>query len=159
MKPGAILASNTSSLKLEDLRTVLARPERLVGIHFFNPVAMMPLVEVVEADGADPAAVRAACAFVKQIDKLPLPVRSAPGFLVNAVLAPRITSYNVCYTKLLRESLAPAKPDEAALGLSYDQIDDFLEGREIGAEAAARLIHIFVTTAHKREPIASIYDQ
>ncbi|MCH2222953.1 MAG: 3-hydroxyacyl-CoA dehydrogenase NAD-binding domain-containing protein, partial [Dechloromonas sp.] len=61
MKPQAILATNTSSLRLEDLRTVLARPERLVGIHFFNPVAMMPLVEVVEAEGADPAAVQAAC--------------------------------------------------------------------------------------------------
>jgi NAD+ synthase len=57
------------------------------------------------------------------------------------------------------ESLAPGKADEVALGLSYDQIDDFLEGREIDADAAARLIHIFVTTAHKREPIASIYDQ
>ncbi len=88
MKPGALLATNTSSLKLEDLRSVLARPERLVGIHFFNPVAMMPLVEVVEADGADGAAVQAACAFVRQIDKLPLPVKSGPGFLVNAVLAP-----------------------------------------------------------------------
>lgn len=57
------------------------------------------------------------------------------------------------------ESLAPAKADEAALGLTYDQIDDFLEGREIDPDAAARLIHIFVTTAHKREPIASVYDQ
>ena len=57
------------------------------------------------------------------------------------------------------ETLAPGKADEAALGLSYDQIDDFLEGREISPEAAARLIHIFSTTAHKRQPIASIYDQ
>lgn len=57
------------------------------------------------------------------------------------------------------ESLEPAKPDEIALGLTYDQIDDFLEGREIDPEAAARLIHIFITTAHKREPIASVYDQ
>ena len=56
------------------------------------------------------------------------------------------------------ETLAPAKPDEAALGLSYDQIDDFLEGRPIDSDAAERLIHIFVTTAHKRQPIASIYD-
>lgn len=111
MKPGAILASNTSSLKLEDLRTVLARPERLVGIHFFNPVAMMPLVEVVEADGADPAAVRAACAFVKQIDKLPLPVRSAPGFLVNAVLAP----YMLAAMRAVDEGLAPETVDEAML--------------------------------------------
>jgi NAD+ synthase len=57
------------------------------------------------------------------------------------------------------ETLAPGKADEAALGLSYDQIDDFLEGKEISPEAAAHLIHIFVTTAHKRQPIASIYDQ
>lgn len=57
------------------------------------------------------------------------------------------------------ESLAPAKADEDALGLSYDQIDDFLEGRSIDAQAAERLIHIFVSTAHKRQPIASVYDQ
>jgi NAD+ synthase len=57
------------------------------------------------------------------------------------------------------ETLAPGKADEAALGLSYDQIDDFLEGRPIDTAAAERLIHIFVTTAHKRQPIASIYDQ
>lgn len=57
------------------------------------------------------------------------------------------------------ETLAPGKADEAALGLSYDQIDDFLEGRPIDSDATERLIHIFVTTAHKRQPIASIYDQ
>jgi len=111
MKPGAILASNTSSLKLEDLRTVLAQPQRLVGIHFFNPVAMMPLVEVVEADRADPAVVRAACAFVKQIDKLPLPVKSAPGFLVNAVLAP----YMLAAMRAVDEGIAPETVDEAML--------------------------------------------
>jgi NAD+ synthase len=57
------------------------------------------------------------------------------------------------------ETLAPGKADEAALGLSYDQIDDFLEGKSIDSDAAERLIHIFLTTAHKRQPIASIYDQ
>ncbi len=57
------------------------------------------------------------------------------------------------------ETLAPAKPDEDALGLSYDQIDDFLEGKKIEAEAENRLIHIFLTTAHKREPIATVYDK
>src|SRR5574343_652012 len=111
MKPGAILATNTSSLKLEDLRTVLQRPERLVGIHFFNPVSMMPLVEVVEAEGADPAAVQAACAFVKQIDKLPLPVKSAPGFLVNAVLAP----YMLAAMQAVDDGVAPETGDEAML--------------------------------------------
>ncbi|MFV0371058.1 MAG: 3-hydroxyacyl-CoA dehydrogenase NAD-binding domain-containing protein [Azonexus sp.] len=111
MKPEAILASNTSSLRLEDLRPVLARPERLVGIHFFNPVAMMPLVEVVEAAGADPAAVRAACAFVRQIDKLPLPVKSAPGFLVNAVLAP----YMLAAMQAVDRGIAPESIDAALL--------------------------------------------
>jgi 3-hydroxyacyl-CoA dehydrogenase / enoyl-CoA hydratase / 3-hydroxybutyryl-CoA epimerase len=111
LKADAILATNTSSLKLEDLRTVLAWPARLVGIHFFNPVAMMPLVEVVEADGADPSAVRAACAFVRQIDKLPLPVKSAPGFLVNAVLAP----YMLAAMRAVDEGIAPETVDEAML--------------------------------------------
>lgn len=111
MKLGALLATNTSSLRLEDLRTVLQRPERLVGIHFFNPVSMMPLVEVVEAEGADPAVVRAACAFVRQIDKLPLPVRSAPGFLVNAVLAP----YMLAAMRAVDEGISPETVDEAML--------------------------------------------
>ncbi|MBL8430221.1 MAG: enoyl-CoA hydratase/isomerase family protein [Dechloromonas sp.] len=111
MKPGAVLATNTSSLRLEDLRTVLSKPERLVGIHFFNPVAMMPLVEVVEAEGADPAAVQAACAFVKQIDKLPLPVKSEPGFLVNAVLAP----YMLAAMRAVDEGISPETVDEAML--------------------------------------------
>ena len=57
------------------------------------------------------------------------------------------------------ESLAPSKPDEEALGLSYDQIDDFLEGKTIAAEAEQRIIHIFLATAHKRQPIATVYDQ
>jgi len=111
LKPDAVLATNTSSLKLEDLRTVLQRPERLVGIHFFNPVAMMPLVEVVQAEGADPAAVQAACAFVRQIDKLPLPVKSTPGFLVNAVLAP----YMLAAMRAVDEGLSPETVDEAML--------------------------------------------
>ncbi|PKO39183.1 MAG: crotonase [Betaproteobacteria bacterium HGW-Betaproteobacteria-6] len=111
MKAGAVLATNTSSLKLEDLRTVLQQPQRLVGIHFFNPVAMMPLVEVVEADLADPAAVQAACAFVKQIDKLPLPVKSEPGFLVNAVLAP----YMLAAMRVVDEGISPETVDEAML--------------------------------------------
>jgi len=57
------------------------------------------------------------------------------------------------------ESLAPSKPDEEALGLTYDQIDDFLEGKKVAPEVEERIIHIFLSTAHKREPIATIYDQ
>ena len=111
MKPDAVLASNTSSLRLEDIATTMKNPARLVGIHFFNPVAMMPLVEVVEAKGADPEMLARAAAFVRQIDKLPLPVKSAPGFLVNAVLGPYMLEAMRC----VDEGIAPETVDEAML--------------------------------------------
>jgi 3-hydroxyacyl-CoA dehydrogenase/enoyl-CoA hydratase/3-hydroxybutyryl-CoA epimerase len=88
MKPGAILATNTSSIPLQDLRATLQRPERLVGLHFFNPVSRLQLVEVVSHDGTDPQILKAALAFVGAIDRLPLPVKSSPGFLVNRALTP-----------------------------------------------------------------------
>jgi 3-hydroxyacyl-CoA dehydrogenase/enoyl-CoA hydratase/3-hydroxybutyryl-CoA epimerase len=88
MKPDAILATNTSSIPLQELSSVLARPERLVGLHFFNPVAQMMLVEVVQGPQTAPDVMAAGQAFARQIDKLPLPCKSAPGFLVNRVLSP-----------------------------------------------------------------------
>jgi 3-hydroxyacyl-CoA dehydrogenase / enoyl-CoA hydratase / 3-hydroxybutyryl-CoA epimerase len=88
MKPGAILATNTSSIPLQDLRATLQRPERLVGLHFFNPVSRLQLVEVVSHDGNDPQILKEALAFVGAIDRLPLPVKSSPGFLVNRALTP-----------------------------------------------------------------------
>ena len=91
LKAGAILATNTSSLMLEPLAEQLAAPGRLVGLHFFNPVAQMPLVEVIESAVTEPQARAAALAFTRAIDKLPLPCRSAPGFLVNRVLMPYMT--------------------------------------------------------------------
>ena len=88
MKPGAILATNTSSIPLQDLRTTLRKPERLVGLHFFNPVSRLQLVEVVSHDGTDAEPLKQALAFVGAIDRLPLPVKSSPGFLVNRALTP-----------------------------------------------------------------------
>jgi 3-hydroxyacyl-CoA dehydrogenase / enoyl-CoA hydratase / 3-hydroxybutyryl-CoA epimerase len=88
MKPGAILATNTSSIPLQDLRTTLQSPERLVGLHFFNPVSRLQLVEVVSHDGSDPQRLKEALAFVGAIDRLPLPVKSSPGFVVNRALTP-----------------------------------------------------------------------
>ena len=88
MKPGAILATNTSSIPLQDLRTTLAKPERLLGLHFFNPVSRLQLVEVVSHDGTDAEMLKQALAFVGAIDRLPLPVKSSPGFLVNRALTP-----------------------------------------------------------------------
>ena len=88
LKPEALLATNTSSIDIGALGVGLQRPERLVGLHFFNPVAHMPLVEIVAAPASGEAAVRTASAFARTLDKLPLPCRSAPGFVVNRVLMP-----------------------------------------------------------------------
>ena len=79
MKPGAILATNTSSIPLQDLRTTLQKPERLLGLHFFNPVSRLQLVEVVSHDGTDAQLLKEALAFVGAIDRLPLPVKSLAG--------------------------------------------------------------------------------
>jgi 3-hydroxyacyl-CoA dehydrogenase/enoyl-CoA hydratase/3-hydroxybutyryl-CoA epimerase len=88
MRPDAILATNTSSIPLEELRTGLKRPERFLGLHFFNPVSRMQLVEVVSHDGVAPDVLAAGQAFLGRIDRLPAPVKSAPGFLVNRALTP-----------------------------------------------------------------------
>jgi 3-hydroxyacyl-CoA dehydrogenase / enoyl-CoA hydratase / 3-hydroxybutyryl-CoA epimerase len=88
MKPGAILATNTSSIVLESLAERLARPERLTGLHFFNPVAQMQLVEIIHTATTDPAVLETAIAFTRKLDKLPVPCRSGPGFIVNRVLMP-----------------------------------------------------------------------
>lgn len=87
-KPDAILATNTSSIPLDEINTVLQNPERLVGIHFFNPVAKMLLVEVVQGEKTAPSVMENAIGFVRKIDRLPLPVKSSPGFLVNRILMP-----------------------------------------------------------------------
>ncbi|SDF62703.1 MULTISPECIES: 3-hydroxyacyl-CoA dehydrogenase NAD-binding domain-containing protein [Rhodanobacteraceae] len=83
-----ILASNTSSIPLDELRQGLKAPQRFLGLHFFNPVAQMPLIEVVRHDALDPAIEKRALAFCKAIGKLPVPVKGTPGFLVNRILMP-----------------------------------------------------------------------
>ncbi len=109
-KPGAILATNTSSLKLADIARSMKNPARLVGLHFFNPVPQLQLVEVVKGDATDPALAQAGAAFVRQIDKLPLPVKDAPGFLVNRVLGP----YMASAFRMLDEGIKAETIDKAA---------------------------------------------
>jgi 3-hydroxyacyl-CoA dehydrogenase/enoyl-CoA hydratase/3-hydroxybutyryl-CoA epimerase len=88
MKTGAVLATNTSSIELEVLGQNLRDPGRLVGLHFFNPVAKMPLVEVISSEQTLAEVRQAGLVFTRKLDKLPLPCRSAPGFVVNRVLMP-----------------------------------------------------------------------
>ena len=111
MRPDALLATNTSSIPLQELAPCLQNPGRLVGLHFFNPVAKLPLVEIVSAPDTSAEVTAAALAFARQIGKLPLPCRSLPGFLVNRILGP----YMAEAMELLSEGLAPAVIDQAAV--------------------------------------------
>jgi len=111
MKSGAVLATNTSSLMLEDIAKPLRDPGRLVGLHFFNPVAQLRLVEVVHGEGTREDEVRKAAAFVTAIKKFPLIVKSCPGFLVNRVLTP----YMMDAVRRYAEGTPRDKIDQAAL--------------------------------------------
>ena len=120
-KPGAVLASNTSSLKLSDIAAGLKDPSRLVGIHFFNPVPQMQLVEIVSSGRTRPELASQAAAFVRGIDKLPLPVKDSPGFLVNRVLGP----YMQNAFRMLDEGVKPETIDAAmeAFGMPMGPIE------------------------------------
>lgn len=85
---GAMLTTNTSSIPLDELRGGVQRPGQFAGLHYFNPVASMPLVEIVHHDAVDEATAQRLAAFCKSIDKLPVPVAGTPGFLVNRLLFP-----------------------------------------------------------------------
>jgi len=110
MRPGVVLATNTSSIPLEMLSGCLREPGRLIGLHFFNPVAKLPLVEVIAATTSAPAALIAGTGFARQIGKLPVPCRSHPGFLVNRILAPYIGEA----MEMIREGIPLAEIDQAA---------------------------------------------
>ncbi len=111
LKASAILATNTSSIALEILREGRSDAARFAGLHFFNPVAMMPLVEIVQHDGLDAETTRRLAAFCKAIDKLPVPVAGTPGFLVNRILAPYMQEAIL----LFKEGVPGSVIDKAAL--------------------------------------------
>jgi 3-hydroxyacyl-CoA dehydrogenase/enoyl-CoA hydratase/3-hydroxybutyryl-CoA epimerase len=111
MKASAILASNTSSIMLEQLDDQLPDPGKLVGVHFFNPVSQLPLVEIVRGETSSEDSIQKAIAFTRKIDKLPLPCKSSPGFLVNRVLVPYL--YEAMFA--LQDGIPIEVIDEAAL--------------------------------------------
>ena len=110
-KPEALLATNTSSIPLEDIATVLDKPERLVGIHFFNPVTKMPLVEVVYGQATAQETIKSAAKFVTKISRSPIVVKSSPGFLINRILMPYLMEAMI----LLGEGYDPQVIDKAAV--------------------------------------------
>ena len=99
MKPGALLTTNTSSIPLTELREHIARPAQFAGLHYFNPVALMPLVEIIHHDAMAPETQARLAAFCKKLDKLPVPVAGTPGFLVNRVLFPYMLEAMTAYSE------------------------------------------------------------
>jgi len=143
LKPDALLATNTSSIPLEQLSQALEDPSRLVGLHFFNPVAKMPLLEVVRGENTGDDVMARALSFARQIDKLPLPVKSAPGFLVNRILMPYLLEAMILYSegvpkevidKAARDFGMPMGPIELGDAVGLDiclHVGDIL-ARELG---------------------------
>ena len=147
MKPDAILATNTSSIPLEQLREGLPRPERLVGIHFFNPVSRMQLVEVVSHDQVAPQVLADARAFLGRIDRLPAPVKSAPGFLVNRALTPYLLEALV----LLDSGVSKESIDKAAedFGMPMGPIE---LADEVGLDICLHVAEMLKTSLNREMP-------
>ncbi len=139
-KPEAVIATNTSSIELEKIAKNLKDPSRLIGLHFFNPVAQMPLVEVVRSKVNSDLAVQMGCSFATAIGKSPVVVRSAPGFLVNRVLMP----YLLAAVKRVEAGQSKELLDEAALafGMPMGPIELMdVVGLDVGASVARELGH------------------
>ena len=134
-KPEATLATNTSSISVTKLAAATKRPQRLIGMHFFNPVPMMALVEVIRGLQTDDATVEAAGALAKRLGKTPIVVRNSPGFVVNRLLCPMLNEAVFLYA----EGIASAK-----------EIDDGMKlgcNHPIGPLALADLIGLDVLLA------------
>ena len=109
-RPGAVLATNTSALSVSDIADATTRPERVVGLHFFNPAPVLPLVEVVRARESSDAALDAAYGWVEAVGKQPVRCNDTPGFIVNRILIPLL---NDCVRVLDEADVRPADMDKA----------------------------------------------
>jgi 3-hydroxyacyl-CoA dehydrogenase/enoyl-CoA hydratase/3-hydroxybutyryl-CoA epimerase len=137
MRPDAVLATNTSSLSVDELAAGLQHPQRLVGLHFFNPVHRMPLVEVVRGAKTSDEALATAVALARRLGKTPVVVRDAPGFVVNRVLMPYLREA----LHLVEEGFAVADVDGAmrAFGMPMGPLEVV---DEVGVEVAAKVASI-----------------
>ncbi len=135
MKPGAILATNTSSILLETLTKTLKNPKRFCGIHFFNPVAKMPLVEIITHDKLDPKVTKRVLGFLNAIDKLPLPVKSAPGFLVNRALTPYMVEAFLAYSEGVKPELIDKVMEDFGMPMGPIELADTV-GLDVGLHVA-----------------------
>ncbi|WP_246018223.1 3-hydroxyacyl-CoA dehydrogenase NAD-binding domain-containing protein [Pelagibacterium montanilacus] len=138
LRAEAIMATNTSSIELERIAETLETPSRLIGLHFFNPVAQLPLVEVIRSKMNDDEAIGRGAAFVLAIGKSPVVVKSAPGFLVNRALMP----YMISAIERVEDGDSPEQLDAAAVafGMPMGPIELMdTVGLDVGASVAREL--------------------
>lgn len=142
LAPACVVASNTSAIPIGELAAVTGRPEKFVGIHFFNPVHKMPLVEIVRGEQTAEATVAVAVEFAKQLKKIPVIVKSAPGFVVNRLLLPYLNEAG----KLLGEGIDLAFIDNAMVLFGWPMgplrlIDEV--GIDVACDVARELVEAF----------------
>jgi 3-hydroxyacyl-CoA dehydrogenase len=136
--PGAVLASNTSGLSISEIARCTSRPESVLGIHFFNPSAVMQLVELIEGDRTAPAVLDAAESFVREVGKTPVRVRECPGFLVNRVL---VRAMAESYRQATTTGADPAAVDAAVVAAGPAPMGPFALGDLIGLDTMANIQH------------------
>ena len=133
----AIIATNTSSLRVDDLAATLARPEQFVGLHFFNPVPMMPLVEVIQGSRTSDATLAAAVGYALALGKTPIVVKDCPGFLVNRLL----TAYLLGFADLVFDGADFVKVDRAMEAFGWPMGPAYLAD-VIGLDTMSHIIEI-----------------
>ena len=139
-RPGAILASNTSSISITKLAAATSRPGAFIGMHFFNPVPMMALVELIRGLQTDDATVAAAEAFAKRLGKAPIVVRNSPGFVVNRILCPMINEAVFA----LQEGLATAEDIDSGMKLGCNHpIGPLALADMIGLDVMLAVMNVF----------------
>ena len=140
LKPETIIATNTSSISITQLAAATQRPDRFVGMHFFNPVPMMALVELIRGLATSDATIAAAQALAKALGKTPITVKNSPGFVVNRILCPMINEAIFC----LQEGLATAEDIDAGMKLGTNQpIGPLALADMIGLDIMIAVMNVF----------------
>ena len=142
LKKGALIVTNTSSIEIEQLCDAISDPTRLVGLHFFNPVTKMPLIEIVNGADTDPDISQRAINFAKQIGKLPLPTKSSPGFLVNRILTPYMVEAGLLHEtgKSIKDIDSAAK--DFGMPMGPVELADTV-GLDVGLHVAKQLSSVY----------------
>lgn len=151
VKDDCVIASNTSSLSVSKMQSVMSRPERFGGMHFFNPVHKMPLVEVIRGDKTSDQTVAEIFQFSKQLGKTPIVVKDAPGFLVNRLLAPYLNEATYC----LADGAPIDEIDRALLDFGMPMGPMELVD-EVGVDVAEKVAHILNDAFGTRMPPAPL---